>query len=67
MTTFILTNKLSILHILLVKLQAFWHENLQIYERDTPGWLIKQWKRAAEAEKGELEEQLEKYRKWMNE
>ena len=47
-----------ILHTLLGKLQAFWHENLQVYETNTPEWLIEQWKRKAEAEKKELEKQI---------
>lgn len=65
MTTFTLTNKLSILQIWLGKLQAFWHENIQIYERDTPKWLIRQWKREAEAEKTRLERRIREYQGWL--
>ncbi|HDZ27953.1 hypothetical protein LCGC14_0399060 [marine sediment metagenome] len=47
-----------ILHTLLGKLQAFWRENVQVYETDTPKWLIRQWKSKAEAKRGELEKQI---------
>ena len=65
MTTLTLTNKLSILQIWLGKLQAFWHENLQICEIDTPEWLIRQWKREAEAEKRDLEMRIGEYQGWL--